>query len=106
MAHAVNASEGKPDQSETNTVTIGSAAATSSVGETVRISKLEVLGNDVGIEFEGGPVRTYVLQARDSWTTGEWGDITSTVTDEEGHGLFKDVGAARRPMRFYRVRSP
>lgn len=71
----------------------------------ILLKRLEIEGTNVVIRFTGPAGTIVVLESRESWNQGRWAVVGTTVIDLGGFGGFTDVGAARRPMRFYRVRS-
>ena len=84
----------------------GATAAAPPV-QTLLISSLKISPSGAAvIEFVGQPDQTYILQARNQLGESEWTNISANTTDATGHGVFQDPGAAKLPMRFYRIASP
>lgn len=90
----------------TAALTASSADSRADSAGTILIKRLEIQGPNVELKFIGSPGRTFVWEARAAWDQGKWSAVSTNVTDAGGLGSFTDVGAARRPMRFYRLRAP
>lgn len=58
-----------------------------------------------GIDYDGAPNGTYILQAADSINAPAWSNIATNQVNAAGRGRFKDASAATAPARFYRVLS-
>ena len=68
----------------------------------LRITGIQVIGNDVSISF-ATTNRLYYVQRIDNLGSGTWSTFTNNVTGTGGIVSILDTNAASLPQRFYRV---
>lgn len=82
----------------------GSAAeGTAAAPETIVITSMSFQGDGAQIRFTGKANTSYILQAKDSMTDGDWKNVSTNQSDAAGAGSFRDGDARNHPMRFYRI---
>ena len=81
--------------------TLGAAAKTDP--PKVRISVTPLTRNSSTFTINGSPDTVYVLQARDSLSSGTWLEVARQTADSAGIVAIVDPDFGNQPMRFYRV---
>lgn len=72
-------------------------------GDDLRITAIQVIGDDVSVSFATGSNRLYHVDRNDDLGSGTWTTFTNNVPGTGGIVSVLDANAGTLPQRFYRV---
>lgn len=92
------------DHESNRKMLIQGTAATPSEPLELKITALEMTGNEVSLSFTGVTTRTYAMQSRPDLSAGQWSDVPGTAISSNGDLLrFKFLKLSTDSQQFYRV---
>jgi uncharacterized repeat protein (TIGR01451 family) len=75
------------------------------IGNTLRISGVRIVGNDVRVSFQGAGGTNYRLEKNDDLEATGWSMVTSFTPSANQTVELIDPGGATAPSRFYRIKA-